>query len=181
MIMAILSNTPVWVWALLSFLLVLGLNQARTRTVGRTRIVIVPLLLKAFSLYGTVTNFGGSPVAITVWALAAASAIMLTWNVPVHAETRFNPETNSFHLPGSWLPMAVITGIFCIKYTTGVVQAIQHPIGDNLAFTVAMSLLTGVLSGLLSSRGMRLVRFSMTQASKHSARASRVAKAAVAA
>ena len=67
MIGQILINTPLWVWGLLAGLLVLGLSQTRSRSVGMARIALLPLGLGAFSLYGTFSAFGAAPVVLGQW------------------------------------------------------------------------------------------------------------------
>ena len=157
-----LTQTPIWVWLLLALLTSIGLNQTRTRTVSRTRVVLVPVLLKAFSLFGTVSVFSGSALAIGAWLLAVGSTLAVTWGMPVHTDTRYDPVTRAFHLPGSWLPFTVILGVFCVKYPAGVLQSMQSPLLHNLALMLPASILTGILSGLLSARGIRLMRFAAT-------------------
>ncbi len=65
MIGAILRQTPVWVWPLLAGLCWLGLSQTRDRTASLRRVLLVPLAMMGFSIWGMWTAFGASRCSAT--------------------------------------------------------------------------------------------------------------------
>ena len=158
MIAQILINTPLWVWGLLAALLALGFSQARSRTAGLVRITLLPLGLGAFSLYGTVSAFGGTPTVIGSWLAATTLLLLVVMQIAVPAGTRYDGATRQLHLPGSWVPMALIMGIFLTKYVVGV-SLVMHPeLKANANFILAIGTLYGVYSGIFAGRAVRLIR-----------------------
>ena len=105
MIAQILINTPLWVWGLMAALLALGFSQARSRTAGLGRIILLPLGLGAFSLYGTVSAFGASPAVMGSWLLATTLLLLIVTQIPLPAGTHYDSARRQFQLPGSWVPM----------------------------------------------------------------------------
>ncbi len=52
MILGILEHTPVWVWGVFVAILLLGLQQTRTRDVSIARATILPVVMILLSLSG---------------------------------------------------------------------------------------------------------------------------------
>jgi uncharacterized membrane protein len=158
MIAKILFNTPLWVWGLLAALLALGFSQTRSRRAGLARITLLPLGLGAFSLYGTVSAFGASPTVIGSWLAATTLLILIVTQMPLPAGARYDSASRQFQVPGSWMPMALIMGIFLTKYVVGV-SLVMHPeLKANANFSLAVGTLYGVYSGIFAGRAVRLLR-----------------------
>ena len=158
MIAQILINTPLWVWGLLAALLALGFSQTRSRTAGIVRVTLLPLGLGAFSLYGTVSAFGALPPVIGSWLVATSLLVLIVTQMSLPAGTRYDSATRQFQLPGSWVPMALIMGIFLTKYIVGV-SLVMHPeLKANANFILAIGTLYGVYSGIFAGRAVRLIR-----------------------
>lgn len=154
----ILTNTPLWVWGLLAALLVLGWSQTRSRNVGLARIIILPLGLGAFSLYGTISAFGTSPAVLGSWFATAVLLVLVVTQLPLPAGARYETATRQFQLPGSWIPMALIMAIFLTKYVVGV-SLVMHPeLKVHANFSLAIGTLYGVFSGIFAGRTVRLLR-----------------------
>jgi uncharacterized membrane protein len=158
MIAQILINTPLWVWGLLAGLLALGFSQTRSRSVGLARVVLLPLGLGAFSLYGTVSAFGASPAVLGSWLAATLVLVLVVTQLALPAATHYDSATRRFQLPGSWVPMALIMGIFLTKYAVGV-SLVMHPeLKAHANFSLAIATLYGVFSGIFAGRTLRLLR-----------------------
>lgn len=158
MIAQILINTPLWVWGLLAALLALGFSQARSRRAGVARIALLPLGLGALSLYGTVSAFGAIPTVMGSWLAATTLLLLVVSRTPVQTGTRYESTAHQFHLPGSWVPMALILGIFLTKYIVGVSLVMQPELKSNASFSLAICTLFGVFSGIFAGRTVRLIR-----------------------
>ncbi|MDO9112661.1 MAG: hypothetical protein Q7U63_02580 [Polaromonas sp.] len=164
MIGQILMNTPLWVWGLLAALLVLGWSQTRSRSVGLARITVLPLGLGAFSLYGTVSAFGASPTVLGSWLAATALLLLIVTQMPLPAGAHYDSAKRRFQRPGSWVPMALIMGIFLTKYIVGV-SLVMHPeLKADATFGLAAGTLYGVFSGIFAGRSLRLIRLALRPA-----------------
>ena len=161
MLEPILKHTPTWVWALLAALIALGLSQARKRSASLARIAITPVAMTALSIWGTVAAFGGSPQfgqAFMAWSAMAAASLAAVAPFSPPAGTRYDPATRSFTLPGSWIPMLLIVGVFLTKYVVGVELALQPPLAHDGTYMLAVATIYGVFSGIFIGRTARLWR-----------------------
>ena len=155
--LAIAQHTPLWVWALLAALVALGVVQSKARSVTVSRAAVLPLVLLALSLWGVVSVFAQAE-ALIAWAAGVAAAVMLNlqWGGPRGA--RWLAGEQRLHVPGSWLPMALMLGIFCTKFAVGVSLAQQPGLKGTLGFAVAASLAYGLFSGVFLGRALVLWR-----------------------
>ena len=150
----IIANTPTWVWALLLALLWLGLSQTRTRQVGRRRVLILPLVMTGLSLSGIGSSFGYSAELCLAWTASAAVVVGLLLARPAPAAGHYDHRTGLLHLPGSWLPLALILCIFAIKYTVGASLAIRPDLAQAVWFSASVSALYGALAGTFIARAV---------------------------
>jgi hypothetical protein len=158
MFIAILQHTPIRVWALLGALIALGLTQARDREIGLLLVTILPLAMVAVSASGVLSAFGHFPVALGGWATGLAAALSLARNAVAVRGARWSTETGLLHVPGSWLPLALIVGLFWIKYIAGVSMAINPALALDARFAGPCSLAYGAFSGLFLARALPLLR-----------------------
>lgn len=158
MLIQILQATPVWVWGLLALLVTVGVSQSMPRRVSVRRVMIVPGVMLALSLAGVATTFGAQPLALAAWAAGIALAITLGLDAVAPRGARWAREAARFELPGSWLPMGLILGLFCIKYGVGVGLAMAPALASNTPFEVAIAFAYGAFSGLFAARAIALHR-----------------------
>ena len=161
MMIRILQGTPGWVWGLLALLVILGLSQSMPRRVSARRIVIVPAIMLALSIAGVVTTFGAQPLALAAWAAGVGLAIALGMDAVAPRGARYARESARFELPGSWLPMGLILGLFCIKYGVGVGLAFTPALATNAPFEVGVAFAYGAFSGLFAARAIALRRLAL--------------------
>jgi hypothetical protein len=154
----IVMHTPFWVWILLAGLIALGYSQTRSRTIGLARSVVIPVVMVLLSLYGTVSAFSLSSKVLSAWFAACvllASSVVLR---PAPAGTLYDSVRHQFAVPGSWLPLFVILGIFCTKYAVGVTLAMQPSMAHHTLFATSVGMLYGLFSGFFAGRALRLWR-----------------------
>ena len=156
MFIAIVQHTPTWVWGLLAVLLALGLWQTRTREITLMRITILPLVMIALSLSGVFSAFGHFPVALGGWAAGVGAALAFARNAVAVRGAAWSPATGLLHVPGSWLPLALILGIFCVKYFAGASLALHPTLATDATFAGLCSLAYGSCSGLFLTRALSL-------------------------
>ncbi len=152
----ILARTPVWVWGLLVMLLALGVMYLRERRVSRLRLSLVPVGLAALSLSGVLSGFGLTGVA--AWLLGVALAFAL--NTQLRWTQGARREGAAFVLPGSVLPLVLMLTIFVLNYATNVWRAMaaQGAAAPSAAVGMGLSLLFGLLTGLLAARAWGVLR-----------------------
>jgi hypothetical protein len=161
MIGSILTHTPTWVWGLLVALLGLGASQLVARTASLGRVAVMPVFMIAFAIQGMVSAFGSSGQlagVLGVWLAFAAAVPALSLGLRTPSGTRYDAVTRSFHLPGSWVPLVLILGLFVIKYAVGVELGLQPGLSHDAVFGIAIAAVYGIFNGIFTTRVLRLVR-----------------------
>lgn len=160
MLMQILARTPSWVFALFAALLALGLSQARARQVPLVRALALPAAMVGLSGWGVGSAFGGTGGPLATWLAAGLLCGSLVLRGPVHPEVRYDAMKRRFLLPGSWVPLVLILGIFCTKYAVGVSLAMHPTLAMDDGFALATSAVYGAFSGVFAGRALGLLRLS---------------------
>lgn len=158
MLSLIITHTPIWVWALLAVLLWLGLSQTVKRSASLKRITLMPLAMIGISLFGTVSVFGSEPKILLAWSAAAAVMVAMVMRTAKAATIHYDSEKRLFSLPGSWVPLLLIVGIFVTKYAVGFMTAIQPEVAQDMNFALGVATLYGAFSGVFLARAVVLWR-----------------------
>jgi hypothetical protein len=156
MFLTIVQHTPLWVWGALTALIAAGLAQTRAREMSLLRITVLPLALIALSLSGVFHAFGHAPVALGGWGAGLGAALVFARHaVAVHGAS-WSQATRTLHVPGSWLPLVLIVGLFAIKYVAGASLALHPALAGDAAFAGACSFAYGAFSGTFLARSWSL-------------------------
>lgn len=158
MFTSILQHTPIWVWGLFTALIALGLSQTRDREVTLLRVTILPLVMIALSLSGVVSAFGHAPLPLAGWASGVGAALAFGRQVVAVRGARWSVESGRLYVPGSWSPLVLIVGLFCVKYGAGASLAMHPALATDAAFAGLCSLAYGSFSGLFLARALSLRR-----------------------
>jgi len=156
MFIAILQHTPGWVWGLLTALAALGLWQTRDREMTLARVTVLPLVLIGLSLSGVFSAFGHFPIALGGWAAGVGAALAFGRQFIAVRAARWSAGTGRLHVPGSWLPLVLMLGLFCVKYFAGASLALHPSLASDAVFAGGCSLAYGSFSGLFLARGLSL-------------------------
>ena len=156
MILDILEHTPVWVWIVLGALILLGLQQSRTRDVSIARARMLPVVMIVLSLSGVVGASGHVPLALVAWAAGVGLSLTFAGNAVAVRGASTSTRPGHLRIPGSFIPVVLIIAVFITRYTAGVALAINPSLATNTAVAVTLSLVYGVFSGLFWSRAQSL-------------------------
>jgi hypothetical protein len=156
MVIAIVQHTPVWVWGLLAALTSLGLWQTRDRQMSLRRITVLPLVMVVLSLSGVLGAFGPSIAALAAWAAGVAAAQVAASHLLDLRGAAWSPSTECLRVPGSWLPLTLILGLFAVKYFAGYNLAVNPALATTAGFAGLCSLAYGLVSGLFMARALSL-------------------------
>lgn len=159
----ILTHTPLWVFGLFFGLVYLGYLQSRTRQVSRGRLIVLPLAMLAWSLYSVWSTFDAHLTALAAWACAwvAVVVIGLAW-VPSR-RVAYDASTAQFTVPGSWMPLALMMGIFFFRYAVAVVHATNPDVFGTTTAVVVVAGTYGLFSGMFMARALRVLAVMKSQ------------------
>lgn len=160
-IVDVVRQTPLWVGGIAAGLAWLGLSATQDRQVHFNRLVALPLCMTGLALWGVQSAFGSTgqlAALLALWALCAVAMLALARRAAPPPGTRYDAATRSFHLPGSWVPMALIAAVFLMKYGIGVQLAMEPALAHQSAFAFTVTALYGGMSGLFMARTLRVLR-----------------------
>jgi hypothetical protein len=157
MLLQILQRTPPWVFVLFAVLLFFGLVQTRARRITLARVTVLPLVLIGLSLSGIAGTFGANPYAFAAWTAAVVAALLLNRAIRWPRQVSYAADTRTFHVAGSWAPLAVMMVIFFTRYAVAVTLAMQPALAATLWLPVAVSFAYGLMSGAFLARAVRIL------------------------
>ncbi|MEO6918351.1 MAG: DUF6622 family protein [Collimonas sp.] len=153
----IISHTPLWVWALLAFLVYRGVLASVDREATLKKLSIIPLVMLALSWEGISSHFGITPLTLACWLLPAGIAASLSWLFFRKDRVTAHPDRGVVFQRGSWLPLMLMMGIFLTKYTVGVLLAMHPELVRDPVFTAVVCSLYGIFNGMFIGRLSRIV------------------------
>jgi hypothetical protein len=153
-LLQILRHTPEWVYAVFLGLIVLGLIQSRPREVAPLMVAILPVALGVFSLTRVLSAFGPEPLALAAWAAGTAAALLVNRALKQPAGAHWSTASGTFHVPGSWVPLALMMAVFFARYALAVSQVMTPELAHSAGFAAAASFGFGLLSGIFLARAM---------------------------
>jgi hypothetical protein len=147
------SKIPVWVFFVFAVLVFFGLRQARTRQVAPSVLSGLALGMFGLSLYGVIAAFGTQVAPLAAWALGMATSVLFGRGlVGPRGLVRVSPSR--VEVPGSWLPLALMMGIFSAKFALGMATGLGLPVVRETWFVLAASGVFGLLSGTFTARAL---------------------------
>ena len=157
-LLAIATHTPLWVWAGLAALVYLGLKQTVARDVSAQRLWLVPIVMGAYSFYGSWTSFAGAGQLPAAAAWIAGAAIGFASNRVLDLPRQVGANADgSFRIGGSFAPLVLFVTIFMLRYAIGVTLAVAPALAHDATFALIASLAGGVPTGLLVARSRKVL------------------------
>lgn len=154
-----MSNVPAWPFAVLVVLVAFGLWQRRTREVSWWAPAAVAAAFVAYSIYGVVSSFGIGAGPLLAWAVGLTLALVAVPRVFAPVGLVQASGQHRILVPGSWLPLTLMLGIFLVKFAVGFVAGARLAIGGSAWFPLAIAAALGILSGGFAARALAVFRF----------------------
>jgi len=155
MLQQIISHTPLYVWALLAFLMYRGYLASKDREATLRNLAIIPGVMLVLSIQGILGKFGGSDVALVAWAAGAIASTALTWTLVDASRITADRSKGTLHQRGSWIPLMLMLSIFVVKYAVAIVSAMHPELNDSGTFMFAVCILFGLFNGIFFGRLLR--------------------------
>lgn len=121
LIKSIISETPIWVWGILAYIVFVGINATKQQIIFVPRLFIVPALLMYFRIQDVMAThlMGYLCVGLIVGVIVGYFFKSPPLNV--------NKQKYQVELSGSYLPLILLLTLFSMEYTFGVLGSMQHP------------------------------------------------------
>lgn len=154
-----LANVPAWVFGVFALLLALGIWMSRPRAVSPIAPVVLAIAFPIYSFYGVLASFGMAIATVLPWGGALLLSVLLGKRVFGPRNLAREPGTAKVQVPGSWLPLGLMMGIFLARFAMGFVQGAQLPLGHQAWFAPTVCFVLGALSGGFASRAITTLLF----------------------
>ncbi len=145
--MAIVTNTPIWVWCVLLCLLYVGSKQSKIRQIKPYKLTFLPLIFLPIvimsimqSHHPLIAGFG--------FIVGLALGLFLGWIIWKDAPLLLR-QGQQWIQRGSYLPLILYLFIFIFRYVVGVAQHTQQTITKTEFFNFIIGLPTGIGLGAL--------------------------------
>jgi hypothetical protein len=102
--------------------------------------------------------FSAQPLALLAWAGGGAVTLLLAQALGVWGEIRWLPQERSVLMPGSWLPLVLLLGLFAIRFGVAVALATTPGFAVDTAFAGFAGLVYGAFSGMFLARALAVWR-----------------------
>ena len=152
----ILANTPIWVFALLAYLIWQGCQSLRSRTQPIWRMLIVPLVFFLMGLSRLVTARDNGLEPLLAWSVAAllfASLALYRGGPRLLAVDRKSGQVTR---PGSVIPLVRNITVFVLQYAVAVATAMK--LEPHAAVAIIGHAVSGASAGYFSGWAAALLR-----------------------
>ncbi len=157
-IVSILQETPIWVWVLLSYLFITGIQASRPSNVSIWRLSIMPTIFMVWSLYGLYKKCFWCLQPFVVWCGSLVGGLLIGYYLSRKHGIRVDGDTALIHMPGSFVPLILALMFFAVKYTLGVHCALNPLMKESTLLLTIDTLMTGLISGISAGRFAYIVR-----------------------
>lgn len=150
-----LSHTPLWVWALLIFLVTRGMAAMKSGETSLARLAIVPALFMVWGLWSITQRYGASWMAWVEWLVGIGAGMGLGWLLLRRATLVMNPTTGKLWRSADYslLPLLLVT--FAVKYGFESALAMSPTLAGDVGFRAAYLLLSGGFTGIFIGKYLR--------------------------
>jgi hypothetical protein len=151
MLNQILIHTPMYVWAILAFLVWRGMVEMRGREVPLRRLFILPLAMLGLALVDLVAKFGVAALPMAAWMAGCAASLFYVRSFGA-ARIVAGAAAGQVRLRGSKAPLAAMIGLLLLKYATSVVLVVQPEAARIAPVAAAMCAAFGLFNGWFLGR-----------------------------
>jgi hypothetical protein len=150
----ILTHTPIWVFALLGYLVWQGYQSLRPRTQPLWRMLIVPLVFFLMGLSRLVLARNNGWESLLAWFVAASLfASLALYRAGLLAVDR---KKGLVTRPGSPIPLIRNITVFLLQYAIAVAAALH--LDGHIAGAVIGRAISGATAGYFAGRTVSLLR-----------------------
>jgi len=145
---ALLTHTPLWVWAILALLVERGLAAARPNRITPGRLLLLPLVFSVAGAASLAHTGALLPVAVAAAAIGLVIGGAAGWAV-FAAQDGYQWHAGMLQRPGSWRMLACSVAAFLVKFGVATAMGWQPALAAGTSGALLAGIVTGAASGLL--------------------------------
>jgi hypothetical protein len=128
-LLKIILGTPTWVWAILGYLMFVGILATKERITYIPKLFIIPLVLTILK-YKIFIN--GTILIWSCYLFCLLLSMHLSLRATQKQKIEIIQESFSVKLPGSYITIIILLSFFVIKYFFGFLQATNYSLYNQL-------------------------------------------------
>jgi hypothetical protein len=150
-----ITGSPWWVWAILCYVIFIGIKSRRDRFVYLPKLFILPVIFLALKYQIFTSGNGMLPL---IYFLFMLLSFIPAFFLGLQAKVQIIRSTNSVKLPGNYRMICLLLSYFCIKYVLGFLQATDLGLASRyLMLDIAITaLFSGYLLGKAAAYAWRI-------------------------
>ncbi len=153
----IASHIPGFVWAILAVILYLGIKQSSDTALRARRLIVLPVLWLVFGAWGVEKSFGMDGLPGLAWLAGIGLGVLTLRALRWPGQVRYDATSRRFLVPGSWVPMILMLGIFVLKFASGMSLALHPDYAHHSAYALGFSAAFGLFSGAFLGRAINIL------------------------
>lgn len=143
----IIKGTPLYVWAILCYLLFIGIKNIKTRVIYLPKLFIIPLILLAIK-YKTLLSDDALVLCLVIMGGSIASFFINTGNTITIIK-----KEGAIEVPGGYGTLIILVSFFIVKYYFGYLNSTDPDL--FLKYSIIESVISGLFSGYFIGRALR--------------------------
>ncbi|MEN5095343.1 DUF6622 family protein [Stenotrophomonas sp. TWI1409] len=155
MLQQLTSQTPIWVWLLLAFLVTRGMAAMKPGETSLQKLAIVPVLFAVWGAWSISHRFGASLTAWGEWLAGIGTGAALGWLLLGHVKLTLDGATGTLWRNADYSVLPLLLLAFLVKYGFEVAFAVSPPLIANAGASAAYLLLSGGFTGLFIGKYCR--------------------------
>jgi len=156
-ILQILLGAPTWVYVVFVYLFVFGILSLRDSVVKDNRMVIVPIVFTAWSIYSLFNKHGFSFGLFGLWLIP----FIIGSFIGRHLFSRgieINKKDMVVHIAGSAYPFILYMAFFVTKYAIGALSAMKPELASHVLVWGTDLMASSLISGMFLGRFLVVLR-----------------------
>ena len=155
MLQPLVSQTPLWVWLLLAFLVTRGIASMKPGETSLQKLAVVPVLFAAWGAWSISHRYGASFSAWGEWLAGVAAGAALGWVLLRRARLTMDAASGRLRRGADYslLPLLLVT--FLVKYGFETALAVSPALAAHAGFSAAYLLLSGAFTGIFAGKYCR--------------------------
>jgi uncharacterized membrane protein len=154
-VLGVLQHTPIWVWAVLLYVLYVGWSRTRDRVVAPWRLLVMPAVIAGLAVWNLAAS-GLTPAGIAGFTCGAVAGGFAGMAVARRRPAQLRPD-GMLAVRGDWLPLLLVVGIFAVRYAQGVALGIDPALAAHDGFALAGVFASGLFAAMMAARTLGML------------------------
>ncbi len=154
----ILAHTPVWVWALLAFLVFRGVAALKPAETTLPGLAILPLVLLVWGVVTLVETYGTGLSAFGPWLLAAVAGAVAGHGFVRRMAVAVDRGRGTIRRPADPTVLPLVLVVFAVKYVAGVAAAVAPGLLERPDLRLLVIAISGLSTGFFVGKFIGYVR-----------------------